>query len=524
MLYKKLFFPGLIILYILILSINLLGLPLYLDEGIYISWASLFNQDASYAYVSMQDGKTPLFIWLTAILNQPFNNLLYTGRLISVVSSAITLICFLLIGLKIIGKKNLTILFLIFLVTPFNVLISRLAFADSLLCAFGSLSLLALFYLKESAVKGSIAKSLILALICGFFLGLSFMAKTTARIFLIAELIIAVFFLAEYLLQKKYKAAALIAVSAALFSGVYFELTGYMRVGAHRFWGQITEKEADLTFSVGQIFNKIFIEGNFFPYFRNLPVAADYFLYYFSTLIVLFAAGAFWLIKTKKHRWLLFLVIFFAVGIFLSARNVASRYFILLVPEFLLVCAVGFGWLLKNQHRAVRIIPPLMLIIPAFISFNMVFYPLNAYYAPDDNSYLLTSDLTALGARESALYLKEKRDSSIVGVTGIWGVSDGAQIIFSENGIETQKIENPIEVVESGKDPCPDNFSPANGKCYKINLGDLPKSPKDKYLYLITDKIDFETFKSIENAEIIKEFTRPETGFKIYLLKLLPDN
>src|SRR5690606_16845113 len=101
--------------------------------------------------VSMQDGKTPLFIWLTTIINPLFNNFLFSGRLVSVAASLVSLICWLIIGYKILGKKALPFIIIIFLAAPFNVLISRLAFVDSLLIATGSLSILFLYFSKESA-------------------------------------------------------------------------------------------------------------------------------------------------------------------------------------------------------------------------------------------------------------------------------------------------------------------------------------------------------------------------------------
>jgi hypothetical protein len=44
---------------------SLSQLPVYLDEAIYINWASMFKHDHGLAYASMQDGKTPLFFGLS---------------------------------------------------------------------------------------------------------------------------------------------------------------------------------------------------------------------------------------------------------------------------------------------------------------------------------------------------------------------------------------------------------------------------------------------------------------------------
>lgn len=494
-----------------------------MDEGIYIYWAYLFSTDPSLAYVSMQDGKTPLFMWITAVLNPPLNNFLLTGRLISVLASTVTLICFLIIGSKILNKKNLLIIFFLFLITPFNILFSRLAFVDSLLGAFGSLALLTFVLFKESAAEKKFYLSLAISVLTGLFLGFAFMTKTTARIFLIVELLLFSFLIFENLRKKQFIRATFVTACAAVTAGVYFELIGYLRIGAYRFWGMISEKESDLIFSLSEIFNNVFVTHTYFTYLKNLPNFLEYFFVYFNTVIIFFFAGAFWIIKNKKHRWLLFIPVFLTAGIFLSAKIIASRYFTIIIPEFLLISAIGLAWFWNKKSRYFKIFSVLLLTVPAFLSFKIIFQPASAYYPHNDLANFIDFNVNALGLNESIEYLLPEKQNTAIGVTGIWGVIEGVSLGFQEKGFEVHRLDNFIVKNLSVDGSCNKDFIYADEACWRINFGSLSDSTKqNRYVYLNVDQSYIEMLKKLTDIKIIMEFNRPRTGVKVYLIKINP--
>ena len=66
-------------------SLNLL--PVFADESIYIRWSQLIIDDwKRYLFFAMNDGKTPLFVWLTTIALKFWNDPLIAGRMISVIA------------------------------------------------------------------------------------------------------------------------------------------------------------------------------------------------------------------------------------------------------------------------------------------------------------------------------------------------------------------------------------------------------------------------------------------------------
>ncbi len=47
---------------------NLMSLPLFTDEAIYIRWAQIAKNDANWRFISLVDGKQPSFVWLMMIV------------------------------------------------------------------------------------------------------------------------------------------------------------------------------------------------------------------------------------------------------------------------------------------------------------------------------------------------------------------------------------------------------------------------------------------------------------------------
>jgi 4-amino-4-deoxy-L-arabinose transferase-like glycosyltransferase len=515
----KFVIPALLILYTLLLLINLTKLPIYLDEGLYIFWAYLFSQSDGFAYISMQDGKTPLFIWLTAWVNPYLNNFLFSGRFISVVS----LISWLIIGGKMLGRKSLIFIVILFLAAPFNILISRLAFVDSLLIAFGSLSILGIFLAKESAGKKWIIRTILFAILSGLFLGLAFLTKTTAKIFLLGEILVLIFWGFDSLKIKQFKSAGLIALSGIIISGLYFEIMGYLKFGALRHWEMVANKESVLVFSLEDLYRKFFVEFNYSAHIKNLPINGEYFLFYFGPLLFFFAAGIFWMLKNRKHLWTLILVLVFAGGVFLSARVPASRYLAIIIPEVLVISAFGLMWIWQQKLKSFRIISVFLILISGFMSFKMLFDPLGAFYSSDDRANFVDYNLNGLGLIESVEFLLPKKDYAAVAVTGIWGVAEGAKVAFDEKGIESYSTQRVVTVHEK-QEFCEEDYKELRNRCWKIDFGDVTKSSKpEKYVYFINEQIDMDTLKRLEKIEVVKEFKRP-TNLNVYLIKLVSDN
>ena len=77
---------SIIILYFFTRFYNILSLPIFTDEAIYVRWAQIAGNDASWRLISLTDGKQPMFVWIAMILMKVINDPLLAGRTVSVLA------------------------------------------------------------------------------------------------------------------------------------------------------------------------------------------------------------------------------------------------------------------------------------------------------------------------------------------------------------------------------------------------------------------------------------------------------
>lgn len=160
---------------------NILSLPIFTDESIYIYWAKYIAVNHSHWFMSLFDGKPPLLIWeIAAFLTVlPQNMYLLAGRLPSVFAGAVSLIGVYYLAILLFRSRRTAIASSVFYVlSPFILFYDRMALFDSLLTAL-------LIWSVYFAIKTGMNLKIKDAVSWGIFLGLAFLAKPTAIIFLI---------------------------------------------------------------------------------------------------------------------------------------------------------------------------------------------------------------------------------------------------------------------------------------------------------------------------------------------------
>lgn len=100
-----------IFLYWITRLINLTILPIFTDEAIYIRWGQIVLGDPVWKFISLTDGKQPLFIWLMAPLLKVITDPLVAGRLVSIISGFFGLLGMGFFGLAGIKKSTRSIYF-----------------------------------------------------------------------------------------------------------------------------------------------------------------------------------------------------------------------------------------------------------------------------------------------------------------------------------------------------------------------------------------------------------------------------
>ncbi len=162
-------------------SYNLLSLPLFTDEAIYLHWAKeIWEQRTRMAlFIPIStDGKQPLFMWLAGAAMQLPTDPLLAGRAVSALTGVLSTIAVYLAGRWLLGGAVGLLAALFYAIAPFTLFFDRMALADGLLDTTTAWSL-ALGVLIATRVRDR-RQSLLIGTTLGIVLGMAIWTKMTA--------------------------------------------------------------------------------------------------------------------------------------------------------------------------------------------------------------------------------------------------------------------------------------------------------------------------------------------------------
>lgn len=140
-------------------------LPIFTDEAIYLRWAQIALHDHNWLFISLSDGKQPLFVWLMAAAMAFIKDPLFAGRIISVFAGFFTMIGLFFLGRETFKSNKIGIISsFIYIVYPFALVYDRMALYDSLVGTFGVWSIYLVFRLIK---KPNLVNTILLGVIAG---------------------------------------------------------------------------------------------------------------------------------------------------------------------------------------------------------------------------------------------------------------------------------------------------------------------------------------------------------------------
>src|SRR3990167_653052 len=71
---------------------NLIGIPVFVDEAIYIRWSQIMRAESTLRFLPLSDGKQPLFMWITMPFIKFIPVPLFAGRLASVLAGLFSMV------------------------------------------------------------------------------------------------------------------------------------------------------------------------------------------------------------------------------------------------------------------------------------------------------------------------------------------------------------------------------------------------------------------------------------------------
>lgn len=426
-------FVLLIILYFALQLFRLTALPVFADEAIYIRWAQLIIDDGKrYLFYPMNDGKTPLLMWLMVPFLRLFSDQLYAGRLVSVLAGAIsvTAIFFLLKQLK--QKSAAYLAMFLMIINPFIFFHNRLAITDALLLA--NLSLAYLFAVLIATKK---QPWLILGLALFFFLAI--MSKTPALLF-IPVFYLTIFFKDQINLKLLFNKGWQISL-ALLLAGLAFASFRVVPL-----FGQL--------FAVGGNFlqsKEVLLSSALFTVItKNCSFFAEQLYTYLGPVLLLLALPLFK--KTRRQQSVLFLSgLTFLLPLVILGKVVYPRYLLPSALFFISSAAISLA-----QLKSKKILQTLALI---GIVLPYLLFIKNAYFATDQLQLSKTDRIQYLeewssghGIKEATALIQElaKTQTVAVATEGFFGtLPDGILLNLHNQNVDNIYVEGIGQPVRS---------------------------------------------------------------------------
>lgn len=384
---------------------QLTSLPIFVDEAIYSRWAQISLHDASWRFISLTDGKQPLFMWVAMPFLKLFSDPLFATRFVSVLSGYATVLGLVYAGFLLSGKRLGYYAAALGIITPFLFFYDRFAVVESMLTAAGIWMFCLGFLLSRT-------RRLDLALILGLAGGLALLVKSPAAIYLLL-IPISYPFIAHTKIAAKSTLhfLGLFGIAAVLAYAIYNvqRLSPWMHM--------IADKNNDFVISPLQM-----LRENPYRIWQNFVDSQRWLIAYLTlplyTLVVLGWAKLWW---DRRQFFLLSAWIWGPLtALITTALLYRPRYLVFLVPYLLLAGAS----LLPRQSKSALIVLGLLAILPLRFMGLAYHDPLRMPLHRADWDY--TSGWAAgNGVKEIAAYLESRADTGleiIVGTEGTFGL------------------------------------------------------------------------------------------------------
>ena len=436
-------------LYVLTRLTNLTKLPIFTDEAIYIRWSQIGSRDANWRFISLTDGKQPLFTWIMMVFFRIIpGDPLVVGRLVSVCAGFLTLVGLWVLSFELF--QSIPVAFFtgfLYVVSPFALMYDRMALYDSLVTTFSVWSL----YFSVLLVR---RLRLDIALVLGMVLGAGMLNKTSG--------FISLYLLPSTLLLfeggKNPRKRLLTWVGLALIS-VMISQGLYSILRLSPFFHIIRQKDAVFVYGISEWFSQPFrfLEG-------NLRGLFDW-LWRYLTLPIFLAGTVPLVVRLRKKNGKLLLYLWWIVpfvGLAMFGRVLYPRFILFMSIPLILIAATSMYWIWKRVGKTVRGIALMLLIVmPGILTdYSIILNPRYALIPQADKGQYVDDWPSGGGVAEVNAYLfsQSMRGKISVYTEGTFGLLPYAVEIYlvdntnvTIHGIWPLPKEMPLEILKDAK-------------------------------------------------------------------------
>lgn len=467
---------------------NLTRLPIFVDEALYLRWAQIAWHDASWRFISLTDGKQPLYVWFVIPFMKLIADPLAAGRTASVICGLSTILGMGYLGWLIKDKRTGLFAMLLAIFSPYLFFYYRFGVMESMLVA-GSL------WVCNFSILLIRSRRLDVAMILGMIAGATMLTKSSGTFFL---LLIPSAYLLEWQREKIFtkqtaRYLALVLVSWLLASAIYNvqRLSPWMHM--------IAQKNAFFIVPYNELFHEFGrIINNFADVWR--------WQFAYTTIPVIFVAlwGSYQVIR-RNWRLGLFLLAWLIgpmLGTVLLARLFAPRYIIFVTPFILIFAAYALSSIKSVSLRFGASI--LVTLFPIILIAKLIIDPIHFPYVSVDEGY--TNGWAAgNGTRQIADWAVERvREYGPITIftEGTFGILPHGLELFVDGRVEGLTIRGlyPID-----KLPPPETI---------VSVKTSPET------YLIMNNTP--TPGSVTGLELVASYPKSDPAYTMRLYRVLP--
>lgn len=446
--YRKEIFLAIFLIFAYLVSrlIVISDFPIFTDEAIYVRWTQIAANDAGWRFISLTDGKQPMFVWVGMIFVKLFEDPLTAVRLVSVLSGFLTLLGLFALTRELFkSKKSAFLSSVLYICYPFAVVYDRLALYDSMVAAF---AVWAIYFsvLLVRKIRLDVAYTL------GFALGGGLLTKSSAifSIYLLPLTILLFDFKHKYRTRNLLKWIFLAGIAVVLSEVLY----NFLRFSP--FFHIITEKNAIFVYPISE-----WLEHPFTFFQSNFTELSKWLFQYLTPFYLLLIAVSAISKKFIRERILLilyFLLPFAALALF--GKTIFPRFIFFMSIYLLPLAAFGLNNIIEFTYKQFKkrgidsylavsgLIVLFFVIYPLKVSLDFIFNPAKSTIAEGDVKQYITEWPSGGGIKESVEFFEnEAKDKKIfIATEGTFGLLPYALDIYLGNNKNiTTKGYWPIE-------------------------------------------------------------------------------
>ncbi len=437
---------GVILAYVATRLIHLTSFPIFTDEAIYIRWSQIASRDASWRFISLVDGKQPMYTWIAMVLMRFVSDPVLAGRLVSVFAGFGSLVGMFLVGRELFHRRVGIIAAMLYILSPFALVYDRMALYDSLVAMFSIWNLyIAILLVRHIRLD--------IALIFGITLGLGMLNKTSG--FLSLYMVPLTLFLFDW--KKTGITKRLGGWILCVFVAVLISQGLYSILRLSPLFGVIAQKNAIFVYPFAEWLKH---PTNFF--YGNIRGMFDWLINYLTWPIwiaVLLSLLSLW----KQPREKLLLYSWWAapfVALALFARVLYPRFILFMTMPLLVLVAVVIDGIVKKYGRTVFgfALIGIMIVPSIWTDYLLITNPMYAPIVQADRGQYMNDWPSGWGVSEvKDFLLKESMAGKVVVYTdGTFGLLPyGLEIWLVDrpnieiHGIWPIPINQPPDVVNS---------------------------------------------------------------------------